>query len=51
LNSALIHEANSKAISRCAKVPPYLPDLETIPIAFVVSIHFCGVSEKLFAPA
>jgi hypothetical protein len=46
LNSDEIHVANSKAISICARVPPYLPDLEIIPTAFVVSIHFCGDNTK-----
>src|SRR3989338_477026 len=46
-----IQEANSNARSLCANVPPYLPDLEIIPIAFVVSIHFLGVNTKLFSPA
>ena len=35
LNSAEIHDANSKAISECAKVPPYRPAFDTIPMAFV----------------
>ncbi|ADL36307.1 hypothetical protein bpr_II370 (plasmid) [Butyrivibrio proteoclasticus B316] len=26
LNSGEIHDANSKAMSECANVPPYLPD-------------------------
>jgi len=33
-----------------AAVPPYLPDLEIIPIEFVVSIHFFGVRVKLLEP-
>ncbi len=36
---------------RWAKVPPYRPDFETIPIALVASIHLLGVREKLFTPA
>ena len=51
LNSGDTHEANSKAMSLCAYVPPYLPDLDIIPIAFVASIHFCGERVKAFAPA
>ena len=43
LNSGEIQEANSKAISVWAYVqPPYLPDFEIIPMAFVVFIHCCG---------
>ena len=41
-----IHEANSNAMSRCAKVPPYRPDFEVIPIAEVVSIQRCGERTK-----
>ena len=33
-----------------ANVPPDLPDLDTIPIAFVAAIHFCGDSVKAFVP-
>lgn len=51
LNSALIHVANSKAISLCANVPPPRPFFEIIPTAYVVSIHRCGVKEKLLRPA
>ena len=51
LNSSEIHEANSKAISLCANTPPYFPILNTIPIAFVVSIHFFGDNEKELYPA
>ena len=42
---------NSNAISVCAKVPPYRPGLEIIPIAFVEVIHFCGDNVKEFSPA
>jgi hypothetical protein len=35
-----IHDANSKAISWWANVPPYLPDFEIMPMAPVASIHF-----------
>ena len=52
LNSGEIHDANSKAISLWAKVPPpYLPAFEIIPIALVASIHLRGVRLKLFKPA
>src|SRR5690606_8045934 len=51
LNSIEIQEANSKAISLWANVPPYRPDFETIPIALVLSIHRLGVITKLFSPA
>ena len=50
MNSALIHEANSNAISFCAKVPPPRPCLEIIPIAFVDSIHLEGDNVKLLLP-
>src|SRR3989338_496908 len=40
--------ANSNAMSLCAKVPPYLPDFEIIPLAFVFSIHRFAVRLKLF---
>lgn len=39
------------SISRCAKVPPLFPCLETIPIAFVVSIHLDGESVNELEPA
>ena len=32
-------------------MPPYLPAFETIPIAFVRSIHFVGERVKAFSPA
>ena len=38
-----IHDANSQPIIGCANVPPPLPCLEAIPIAFVFSIHSFGV--------
>jgi hypothetical protein len=50
LNSGEIHDANSKAISEWAYVPPYLPDLDVIPIALVASIHRCGVRVNAFVP-
>ena len=43
LNSGDIHDANSQPIIGCANVPPPLPCLEVIPIAFVFSIHSFGV--------
>ena len=46
LNSGAIHEANSQAIIGWANVPPDLPCLETILIAFVCSIHNFGVNVK-----
>ena len=51
LNSAEIQEANSNAISRCAKVPPLRPDLEYIPIAAVVSNQRFGDKVNAFEPA
>ena len=42
--------ANSKAISLWAYVPPYRPDLDTIPMALVDSIQRLGVNEKPFEP-
>jgi hypothetical protein len=51
LNSTDTHDANSIAISLCAYVPPYLPGLDTMPIALVDSIHFFDVRTKLFNPA
>ena len=51
LNSAEIQEANSKAISLCANVPPYLPALEKIPIAPVVSTYFFGDMVNALEPA
>ena len=50
-NSTEIQLANLKAISLCAKVPPYRPDFEIMPIAFVDSIHFWGERVKAFNPA
>jgi hypothetical protein len=50
LNSTEIQEANSKAISLCAYVPPYLPLFEIIPLALVFSIHCLGVKIKLLEP-
>jgi hypothetical protein len=50
LNSGEIQEANSKAISLCAKVPPLRPDLEVIPIALAELIHFYGERVKAFEP-
>ena len=44
LNSGVSHEANLQAIIGCTKVPPDLPCLENMPIAFVLSIHSFGVS-------
>ena len=44
LNSGAIHEANSQAIIGWANVPPFFPCLETMPIAFVWSIHNFGVN-------
>ena len=46
-----IHEANSKAISLWAKVPPFLPDFDIIPIAYVLLIHLLGAKTKAFPPA
>jgi len=40
LNSGEIHDANLKAISECAYVPPYLQVLDIMPIEFVLSIYF-----------
>jgi len=34
-----------------SKVPPYLPDLLTMPIALVASIHFFRDKVKALAPA
>lgn len=31
-------------------MPPYHPDLETIPIALVFTIHFCGDRVNAFVP-
>ena len=43
-NAESIQEANSRAMSGCAKVPPsYFPLLETKPIAFVSLIHLDGL--------
>lgn len=50
LNSGEIQEANSKAISACAYVPPYRPDFEIIPIASVAFIHCCGVKVNALLP-
>ena len=47
MKSTEIQLANSKAICLWAKVHPPLPDLETIPMASVASIHFCGDMRKL----
>ena len=43
LNSASFYISKSQAINGCAIVPPLLPCLDIIPIAFVRSIHFFGV--------
>src|SRR5574344_839398 len=51
LNSAETQVANSKAMSLWANVPPYRPDLEINPTAFVLEIHFCGERVKAFDPA
>ena len=51
LNSGEIHDANSKAISLWANVPPLRPYLLTIPTAFVDSIHFDGDIVNAFEPA
>ena len=51
MNSADTHEANSKAMSLCANVPPVRPALLFIPIAPVASIHLLGDRVKLFVPA
>jgi hypothetical protein len=40
-----------KCKSLWPKVPPYLPDFDVIHRALVHSIHFFGVSTKLFSPA
>jgi len=50
LNSADTHEANSNAISLCAKLPPFLPDLEIIPMALVFIIHFLGDRVNVLEP-
>ena len=50
LNSGLSQVPNSKAMSLWAKVPPYRPGLDIIPIALVFSIHCLGVRVKLFVP-
>jgi len=39
LNFGLIHIPNSKAISLCAYVSPYLPAFDVIPIALVFSTY------------
>ena len=31
-------------------MPPYRPDFDTIPIAFVAFIHCCGVNVKALSP-
>lgn len=46
LNSAEIHEANSKAMSLYAKAL-HIDHFEIMPIAFVKLIHFQGQSKKL----
>ena len=46
-----IQLANLKAISLCAKVPPYLPLFTISPLAFVCSIHFVGDIVKALSPA
>ena len=51
MNSGEIHDANSKAISRCANVAAYLPCLLIIPIAPVDSIHLFGVITNPLSPA
>ena len=51
LNSAEIHEANSKAMSLYAKAPPYRPLFEIMPIAFVKLIHFLGDKVNELYPA
>ena len=43
LNSVSFYISKSQAINGCAIVPPLLPCLDIIPIAFVRSIHFFGV--------
>ena len=45
------HDANSKAMSEIAYVPPYLPDIAFNPIALVDSTHFVGDIVKAFNPA
>ena len=47
-------ETLSAALSELAAgpaVPPYRPDLETSPMAWVASIHCRGVNTKLLRPA
>src|SRR5690606_17540870 len=51
LKLAETHEANSKAMSLWAKVPPFLPNLDTMPLALTVSIHLVGESVKELLPA
>ncbi len=51
LNSAETQDANSKAISLWANVPPDRPDELLRPIAPVAEIHFDGESVKLLDPA
>ncbi len=46
LNLGEIHEANSKAISLCAYVPPYLLAFATIPLECVFSTHCLTVKNK-----
>jgi hypothetical protein len=51
LLSGLSQISNSNAMSLWAKVtPPYLPALDSIPIASVASTHFLGVRLKLLNP-
>jgi hypothetical protein len=50
LNSVETHEANSKAISEWANVPPFFPKLLVIPIALVLSIHLEGDKVKALFP-
>ncbi|MDO5828610.1 MAG: hypothetical protein Q4Q25_00520, partial [Methanocorpusculum sp.] len=51
MNSADTHNANSKAISFCAKAPPDFPDFTFIPAALVSSIHLFGERVNAFLPA
>ena len=44
-------EANSKAMSLCANVPPYRPFLTNRPIAFVFSIHSLTLKTNVCKPA
>ena len=50
MNSVETQEANSKAISEWANVPPFFPEQLIIPIASVFSIHLEGDKVKVLLP-